>query len=197
MGRKDYEVLAVEDAPKVLVKERQDDFTIYADGHIFFNRPELVRWDEYKDRLMLTDWAVCRVDQCCLRFVRHYVQRNIGEYYYGRMSYDDDYVKQCERYLAETIRNSSTAKNLADAQYEYEMNYSYDFKLEFEKLMRMNEETQETIVEVLHITSRRLRDWLKEPERFFKKDNIIMIALTWKLPGFITELLLESLDIQI
>lgn len=28
MGRKDYEVLAVEDTPKVLVKERQDDFTI-------------------------------------------------------------------------------------------------------------------------------------------------------------------------
>ena len=52
-----------------------------------------------RDRLILTDWASAHVDDCCIRFVRVYVQQDVGKYVFGRMHYDADYVRQTQFYL--------------------------------------------------------------------------------------------------
>ena len=50
---------------------------IYADGHIVRNEPRFVEQAPWGH--MLTPWASRRVDRCCLRFTRIYVQENAGE----------------------------------------------------------------------------------------------------------------------
>ncbi|MBR2259030.1 MAG: hypothetical protein IJ899_17225 [Blautia sp.] len=95
---------------KVLRKENDDLRTlmeskkyIYADGHVVRNTPEYVYWDGKREEYLLTEKALAYVDRCCLRFVRKYVQRNVGRYIFGRLYYDDDYLKQNEFYLSDII----------------------------------------------------------------------------------------------
>ncbi|HAE44619.1 MAG TPA: hypothetical protein DCG37_03325 [Lachnospiraceae bacterium] len=166
---------------------------IYADGHVVRNLPKYVRWDEEREQRLLTDWAKEHVDKCCLRFVQRFVQKNVGRYVYGRMYYDPAYVKQCEFYLSDLINEKQM--NLPDAQYEYEKNFPETFKEAFETLMHKNGETQETMADKLCTTRRSLREWLKNPERKISADFIIYVSQMWKLPDFISSLLLESAGI--
>lgn len=64
-------------------------------------------------------------------------------------------------------------------------------------LKRKNGDTQETMAEKLQTSDRRLREWLRDPARFFTVDSVIKICLMWKLPDFISTLLLESLDFRL
>ena len=166
---------------------------VYADGHVVRNLPEFVRRDEEKDQLFLTDWAKKHVDRCCLRFVQKYVQKNVGRYVYGRMYYDADYVKQCEFYLSDLVNEKQLS--LPDARYEYEKAFPETFKEAFEELMHKNEETQETMADKLGTTRRSLREWLKDPEKKISADFIVYISQMWKLPDFISSMLLESAGI--
>ena len=192
------------DRAKVTALERKNgDFRkliesgeyVYADGHIVRNLPEYVRWDTERERYLLTDDAKKRADRCCLRFIRKYVQKNVGRYVYGRMYYDPDYVARCEFYLGDIINGKQM--NLPDAQYEYEKNFPAEFKDALFMLMRKNGDTQETMAEKLQTSDRRLREWLKDPARFFTVDRVIKLCLMWKLPDFISRLLLESLDFRL
>ena len=166
---------------------------VYADGHVVRNLPEFVRRNEEKDELLLTDWAKKHVDRCCLRFVQKYVQKNVGRYVYGRMYYDAAYVKQCEFYMSDYVNEKQMS--LPDARYEYEKEFPETFKEAFEELMHKNEETQETMADKLGTTRRSLREWLKDPERKISADFIIYISQMWKLPDFISSMLLESAGI--
>ena len=74
---------------------------IYADGHVVRNDPRFVHM--VRDRLILTDWASAHVDDCCIRFVRVYVQQDVGRYVFGRMYYDADYVRQTQFYLKDLM----------------------------------------------------------------------------------------------
>ena len=70
-----------------------------------------------RDQLVLTDWANAHVDECCLRFVRVFVQQNVGKYVFGRMYYDADYVKQTQFYLDDLINKEHLDE--LDAKYRY------------------------------------------------------------------------------
>ena len=50
---------------------------VYADGHAVRNDPRFVESRGYG--LYLTDWARAHVDECCLRFIRVYVQERVGK----------------------------------------------------------------------------------------------------------------------
>ena len=133
------------------------------------------------------------MDRCCLRFVQKYVQKNVGRYVYGRMYYDADYVKQCEFYLSDLVNEKQLS--LPDARYEYEKTFPETFKEAFEELMHKNEETQETMADKIGTTRRSLREWLKDPEKKISADFIVYISQMWKLPDFISSMLLESAGI--
>ena len=63
--------------------------------------------------------------------------------------------------------------------------------------MRKNGETQETMADKLGTTSKSLHDWLNDPEHKITLDFVVIVALMWKLPDWITRLLIESAGKQI
>ena len=168
---------------------------IYADGHVVRNTPEYVYWDPEREGHFLTEYGLRNADRCCLRFVLKYVQKGPGRYVFGRMYYDADYVKQCEFYLGDII--NARQLSMPDARYEFEKGFPDNFKEAFESLMRKNNETQETMADKLGISRRSLREWLMDPEKKISADFIIRIAQMWKLPDFISSLLLESAGISL
>ncbi len=150
---------------------------IYADGHIVRNDERFVRQEQ--DQLKLTDWANAHVDACCIRFVR---------------VYDADYVKQTKFYLSDLI-NSRHMDEL-DAQMRYTEDFPRTFKNAFELIMHKNGETQITIAQKLGTNDRTLREWLNEPERKISYDFVVVISLIWKLPDWISKMLLARAFIQ-
>ena len=168
---------------------------VYADGHVVKNTPECVRWDPEREEHLLTDWAYAHVDKCCLRFERKYVQKNVGRYVYGRLYFDPNYEKMCKFYMDDEINRKQLS--MSEAQYEYENNFPEDFKEAFEKLMRKNGETQETMAEKLGTTRKTLREWLQDPDRKITPDFVVYVSQLWKLPDFIGDLLMESAGKQL
>ena len=175
-------------------KIMQSGCYIYADGHVILNDPKYVQ--RGKDgKPALTDLALKRVDDCCLRFVRLYVQQNVGRYVYGRLYYDSDLQKRTEFYLSDYINQKQMS--LPDAKYHYKREFPETFKEAFEDLMHKNGETQETMADKLGTTSKSLRDWLNDPEHKITLDFVVIVSLMWKLPDWITRLLIESAGRQI
>lgn len=131
---------------------------IYADGHVVRNDPRFVKW-QY-DRLVLTDEAARRVDKCCLRFVRQYIQRNPGQYILGCMFSDPHYVEVSLRYLEQIMEE----KNMddIDARMEYEETFPRTFIKAFDKIMEFNGETRETVAARLHISTDKLAGILND-----------------------------------
>lgn len=160
---------------------------IYADGHIARNEPRFVEQGPWGH--MLTPWASSRVDRCCLRFTRIYVQENAGEYVFGRMNYDADYVKQTMFYLEDLI-NEREMDDI-EAELQYKRRFPETFIEAFDMLMRRNGDTRETMAEKLNTTSRSLYEWLKDPERRINVDFVVTVALLWRLPDWICALLLD------
>lgn len=166
---------------------------VYADGHIVRNESRFVKKD--CDELFLTDEAAKKVDDCCLRFVRKYVQRNVGEYILGRMFYDAHYVEQTQFYLSDLI----TVKEMdeLDAKMEYQEAFPRTFRDAFDMLLRKNSETVETIAPKLYIAERTLYYWMKTPDRKITPDFVIYISLMWQIPDWISKMLLDRAMIRL
>ena len=160
---------------------------IYADGHIVRNEPRFVEQAPWGH--MLTPWASSRVDRCCLRFTRIYVQENAGEYVFGRMNYDADYVKQTMFYLEDLI-NEREMDDI-EAELQYKRRFPETFIEAFDMLMKRNGDTRETMAEKLNMPSRTLLRWLEYPDRRINADFVVTIALLWRLPDWISALLLD------
>ena len=165
---------------------------VYADGHVVVNDPRFVYQDKRTDKYFLTDEGEKHADTCCLRFDKIYTQEGLGRYVHGLMFYDPHYVETCKVYLSEY-----QDKSMADRIYAYQEKHSKDFKKEFEELLELNNETQESLANSLGTTSRTLRRWLKDPEECINEDFIVLISQKWQLPDFITEALLECLAMSL
>ena len=160
---------------------------VYADGHFVRNEPRFV--EQTPNSLMLTPWAIQRVDQCCLRFIRIYEQENVGKYTYGRMNYDPDYVKQTLFYLEDLINEKHLDE--IEAELQYKRSFPETFLEAFDMLMKRNGDTRDTMAEKLNTTSRTLYEWLKDPDRRINADFVVTLALLWRLPDWISALLLD------
>ena len=160
---------------------------IHADGHIVRNEPRFVELTSSGHRL--TELAVRRMDQCCLRFTRIYEQENVGRYVFGRMNYDPDYVKRTMFFLEDLINEREMDE--IDAEQEYKRTFPAAFADAFDMLMRRSGDSRETISEKLNVNSKLLQRWLKEPDRKVNADFVVMLALIWRLPDWISALLLD------
>ena len=76
-------------------------------------------------------------------------------------------------------------------------NFPSSFADAFDMLMKKNGDTRETIAEKLNVNSKSLQRWLKEPDRRINADFIVLLALTWRLPDWISALLLDRAYIQL
>ena len=160
---------------------------IYADGHIVRNEPRFVEMTPFGHRL--TPLAVRLLDHCCLRFTRIYEQKNVGRYVFGRMNYDPDYVKQTMFYLEDLI-NEREMDDI-EAELQYKRRFPETFIEAFDMLMKRNGDTRETMAEKLNMPSRTLLRWLEYPDRRINADFVVTIALLWRLPDWISTLLLD------
>lgn len=172
---------------------------VYADGHVAINDERIVHKiiNEYsrEEKYVLTPWAEAHVDDCCLRFVRVYVQQSIGRYVYGRLYFDEELQKRDEFYLSDYINKRQLS--LPDARYMYKMEFPGNFKDAFDKLMRQSGEKQESMADMLGTTSKSLRDWLNDPAHKITPDFVIIVSLIWKLPGWISNLLMENAGLHL
>ena len=166
---------------------------IHADGHIVRNEPRFVELTSSGHRL--TELAVRCVDQCCLRFTRIYEQENVGRYVFGRMNYDPDYVERTMFFLEDLINEREMDE--IDAEQEYKRTFPAAFADAFDMLMRRNGDSREAIAEKLNVNSKLLQRWLKEPERKINVDFVVMLALIWRLPDWISALLLDRAYIHL
>jgi hypothetical protein len=76
------------------------------------------------------------VDDCCLRFVRQYVQQNVGRYVFGRMYYDADYVQQTQFYLNDLINREHLDE--LDAKTLYIQKFLRTSRVPIEQLKKQN-----------------------------------------------------------
>ena len=166
---------------------------IYADGHVVRNDPRFVV--QKGDQMYLTDEAAKHVDDCCLRFVRRYVQQNVGRYVMGRMFHDPHLIEQTNFYLSD-IMNQKQLDDL-DAKQEYKDSFPRKFVDAFDLIMEKNDETRESTAYRLHISTDTLDRWLADPVNKITADFIIRVSLMWQVPDFISKMLLDRASIHL
>ena len=166
---------------------------IYADGHVVRGDPQFVRTQN--DRPILTAWANAHVDECCLRFVRVYVQQNLGKYVFGRMYYDADYVKQTQFYLDDLINKEHLDE--LEAKHRYCQEFPTSFREALDQIRARNGMSIARLAEELNIDDRTLYRWLDNPNRYRNEDFLTMIALIFKLPDWLSRLLFKRAHVHL
>ena len=164
---------------------------VYAEGHMVFNDPMFVQ--QYGDIYKLTDYAIANVDVCCLRFVRIYVQKNLGEYVLGRMYMDAEYVERTMFYLKDFLKVPDTNTEFA-AKKAYKAAFPLIFKDAVEVLKKQSrtqkgESTNEAIAEYMHMAPRTFTDALSNPAMHMNPDFVLALCLYFKLPDWLSSLL--------
>lgn len=188
------------DTVTALMRESEDFNSImrsgvytYADGHVVRDDPRFVKTKN--DRLILTEWANAHVDECCLRFVRVYVQQDLGKYVFGRMYYDADYVKQTQFYLDDLINKEHLDE--LDAKYKYMRDFPVEFRAAVDLLRRRNGITLEMLAEDLNMDYRTLGRWLSDPAKYRNEDFLTCLSLVFSLPDWLSRLLFKRAHMQL
>ena len=166
---------------------------IYADGHVVRNDLRFVK--TVRDQLALTDWANAHVDECCLRFVRVYVQQNVGKYIFGRMYYDADYVKQTQFYLHDLINQEHLDE--LEAKYRYCRDFPISFRDAVDQLRKRKGLSQSSLSEQLNMDKATLLRWLDDPTKYRNEDFLTTLALVLGLPDWLSRLLFKRAGFQL
>ena len=199
--REEQHTFVIDPATTRLLSRSNEDFRavmdsgtfIYADGHVVRNEERFVRWEGGK--LLLTDWANTHVDDCCLRFVRVYVQQNVGRYVFGRMYYDADYVKQTRFYLDDLINREQLDE--LDAQNAYIQRFPATFKGAVDLLKKQNQTSISALARFLHMDESTLTRNLENPRKYMNEDYLTAICLYFKLPDWISRLVFRRAHFQL
>jgi transcriptional regulator with XRE-family HTH domain len=158
---------------------------IYADGHVVRNTPRFVEMNR-RGEMMLTDWAERNVDQCCIRFYRSYEQKNPGVYYYGRMNFDADYIKQTAFYLSDIVDEEKIDE--LDAKERYILSFPKGFKEGLDQLRKKKKISYDRLADYLGMDKATLLRWVEEPRYYRNKDFLTLICLILELPDWISRL---------
>ena len=168
---------------------------IYADGHVVKNKPEYVRWDDNSEEYLLTDWAYAHLDQCCLRFIRRYVQRNTGNYVYGRLYYDADYREQNSFFLHDIINERQVDE--LDAREIYIGLFPKDFKEAVTMLKKQRKISNAKLAEIWNMDDSTFARVLDDRRRYRNEDFLTLLCLCFKLPDWISRLLFKRAGFQL
>lgn len=180
-----------EDLRKVMESKRY----IYADGHVVRNGS---RFLELKkdwmglDNLVLSDWANRHVDECCLRFVRVYMQEGIGQYVFGRMYYDAEFVARTRFYIDDFLNREKIGDiDDIEARMLYKQRFPKKFAEAFQFLRVANGTKMIEMADALGLTEQQLRRWLDMPTKYRNEDFLTAVALVLELPDWISRLLFK------
>ena len=180
-----------EDLRKVMESKRY----VYADGHVVRNG---CRFLEMKkdwmglDNLVLSDWANRHVDECCLRFVRVYMQEGIGQYVFGRMYYDAEFVARTRFYIDDFLNREKIGDiDDIEARMLYKQRFPKKFAEAFQFLRVANGTKMTEMADALGLTEQQLRRWLDMPAKYRNEDFLTAVALVLELPDWISRLLFK------
>ena len=168
---------------------------VYADGHVVKNKPRYVyqKTDPLGEgALYLTDWANAHVDLCCLRFVRVYVQKDIGKYEFGRMYYDAEFVRRTNYFVNDFI-NRQKIGDIGDveARMLYRDNFPKNFTDAFQCLRVANKMSMEKMAGMLNMDHNTLKRWITDPSKYRNENFLVAVALILQLPDWISLLLFK------
>ena len=166
---------------------------VYCDGHVVRNTPEFIEDNDGFRRL--TPEANRHVNRCCIRFVRRYEQRNLEKYVYGRMYYDADYVAQTNFYIYEEL--AAFNHDEVKARQAYTRNFPRDFRAAFHKLRDRNNMSMDDMADFFGTSRRTLERWLANPGQNISADFITKLTLLWKLPDWLSDLMLDRAFIRL
>ena len=162
---------------------------VYAEGHLVFNHHLFVR--PYGDLYKLTDFGIENVDVCCLRFIRIYVQQNLGQYVLGRMYMDAEYVERTLFYLKDALMKPDM--NNFKAKQAYKAGFPIVFKEAVDLLKSQNPGvTYFKLAEYMHMDDSTFQRALSDPKKYKNEDFVMALCLYFKLPDWISELLFAS-----
>lgn len=159
---------------------------VYADGHIVRNDPRFVT--DTLEGNKLTEHALRRVDLCCLRFEKVYVQKSVGVYILGQMNLDMDYIRQTNFYIEDKM--NECAFDEIDAQERYVREFPNNFREAFNQLRQKCGYSMESAAEKLNMTVKTLHRWLNDPGKW-TPDFIVMVCLMFKAPDWLSSLMLD------
>ena len=168
---------------------------VYADGHVVKNKPRYVYQKPDPagaGELYLTDWANAHVDLCCLRFVRVYVQKDIGKYEFGRMYYDAEFVQRTNYFVNDFI-NRQKIGDIGDveARMLYRDNFPKNFTDAFQCLRVTNKMSMEKMAGMLNMDHNTLKRWITDPSKYRNENFLVAVALVLQLPDWISLLLFK------
>ncbi len=165
---------------------------VYADGHVVRNDPRFVESRGYG--LYLTEWARAHVDECCLRFVRVYVQERVGKYVLGRMYYDADYIARTSEFLADIMRAEKMDE--IDAKMEFKARFPRSFIKAFDLVMKTNGYSRERTADEMGMHVNTLSKRLNG-KPMVTLDFIVCASLLWRLPDWISSMLLDRAGLKL
>ena len=109
-------------------------------------------------------------------------------YVYGRLYYDAALVKQEEFYLSDLINEkqlSVPTQNMSTSDFP-------NLSVMRSSSCCTEQKRRKSLAEKLNTTDRTLREWIRDPEKRISIDFIVTVSLMWKLPDWISKMLLES-----
>ncbi len=166
---------------------------VYANGHVAKNDPRYVVLRDGK--LYLTVEARRQVDDCCLRFTRLYVQRDVSNYVYGRMYYDADYIKQTEFYLSDIINREQVDE--LDAKEIYIDRFPVNFRDAIKMLKKKAKLTDAALAEYLNMDDSTFMRWIDDPKKYRNEDFLTLLCLFFKLPDWISQMVFKRAKFQL
>ena len=155
---------------------------IYADGHLVLNNNKFVRMTSQGPRL--TPWANKNVDQCCLRFVRKYEQYNLGEYTFGRLYCDAEYLKRTEFYVNDYMIDGKDAYEAID---DYLEDFPRHIPEAIEVLRKKAGMTRDELVEAAGMSESMLKRLKKKDREQYDLDSLVAICIALQLPPWLSE----------
>ena len=178
---------------------------VYADGHVVRNGARYVRQDMTREEsafgerpLVLTDWANSHVDECCLRFVRVFVQRGLGRYEFGRMYYDAEYIARTKFYINDFLNREKLGDvDDIEARMLYRQRFPKNFEDAFQYLRVSNGISMKDMADKLGMNPITLKRWLESPVRYRNEDFLTAVCLVLKLPDWISRLLFKRASVSL
>ena len=105
------------------------------------------------------------------------------------MNYDAEYVKQTLFYVEKYTMEGETDEFIATKKYKD--TFPESFREAFAQIRKQNKLSIEKTAELMNLSDRTLKRWIKEPDDKITIDFVVTVALALKLPDWMSELLLD------
>ncbi len=168
---------------------------LYADGHVVRNDSRYVYWDRDKEKYLLTDKGRSQINECCLRFIRVYVQKNVGQYVFGRMFLDADYIRQTSFYLEDYINRQQMDE--LDAKEEFIRDFPRAFAEAVKLLRKRKNLSYEKLADIMFMDNSTISRWMQDAKYYRNEDFLVALCLALDLPDWISRLVFKRAGVQL